>query len=75
MLLPRSNPNAMFDLSVTPLIVGVGRTDDVEKADRVAVEISWGNGNQRRQVSLLKEEVDDLIVMLTYYKGKVFDDT
>jgi len=74
-LLPRSNPAALFNLGITPLIAEVGKTDDPKEADRVSVEITWedslGNKN-RRGMSLVKEEVDDLIVMLTYYRREVF---
>ena len=63
MLLPRSSHNVKYTLEVRP-----GQTS----YDSVVVQLqSIATGN-KSDVALIKEEVDDLIVMLTYYRREVF---
>lgn len=70
MLLPRSNPAAVNNLDVKLLKSGKGFVEDVKVADRIAIKIN----NHSSYVSLVEQEVDDLIVMLTYYRREVFGD-
>lgn len=67
MLLPRSNPAAVKDIDIGLIKSGEGYVKNTKYANRIAIKI--GNG---AHVSLVEQEVDDLIVMLTYYQREVF---
>lgn len=64
MKLPRENPNAKYNIEVEPYENGLAQS-------RVRISVRQGN-TLKLGMSLTEQEIDDLIVMLMYYKNEQF---